>query len=97
MWVAQSHTGDYHDNMCSDMFMQWLENKLVPTFEQKYPGKKMVLVADNAPYHHKRVIGSLGSLTKGKLVDRMARHSVEWIDLLVTSEKRQELAEMEGE
>ena len=34
LWVTQSHTGDYHDNMNSDMFMQWLETKLVPIFEK---------------------------------------------------------------
>ena len=26
LWVAQSHTGDYHDNMNSEMFMKWLED-----------------------------------------------------------------------
>ena len=35
-----THTGDYHDNMCSDMFMKWVEEKLVPTFDKKYPGEK---------------------------------------------------------
>ena len=61
LWVAQSHTGDYHDNMNSDMFMKWVQEKLCPVFERKYPGKKMILITDNAPYHHKRVIGSLSS------------------------------------
>ena len=61
LWIASSNKGDYHDNMNSTMFMEFIEKKLVPCFEQKYPKKKMVLVADNAPYHHKRKIGSLGS------------------------------------
>ena len=63
LWLAQSHTGDYHDNMNSDMFMQWIETRLLPVFEKTYPGKVMVLVANNAPYHHKRRIGSLASLS----------------------------------
>ena len=25
---------------------------LIPTFKAKYPGKKMILILDNAPYHH---------------------------------------------
>ena len=62
LWVAQSSSGDYHDNMNSEMFMQWVQDKLIPTFEKAYPGKKMILVADNAPYHHKRVIGSLAKI-----------------------------------
>jgi hypothetical protein len=90
LWIAQSHTGDYHDNMNSEMFMQWVEDKLVPVFERKYPGKKMVLLADNVPYHHKRVIGSPASLSKKKIVEMMVEHEVETIDLPI-NEKRMEL------
>ena len=46
--------GDYHSNMNGDNFMEWVTRRLVPTFEALYPGKKMVLVLDNAPYHHVR-------------------------------------------
>jgi hypothetical protein len=87
LWIAQSSHGDYHDNMNSEMFMQWVESKLIPTFEKAYPGKKMVLVADNAPYHHKRVIGSLASLTKKKLIEMMVKHDVEYIDLPLTDSR----------
>ena len=96
LWIAQSHTGDYHDNMNSDMFMLWVKEKLVPVFEQQYPGKTMVLVANNAPYHHKRVIGSLASVSKNKIVDMMLEHSVEYIDLPLT-DKRMELVGNEVE
>ena len=65
LWVVQSHSDDYHDNI------KWVRKKLVPCFKRKYPGKQMVLVADNVPYHHKRKIGSLASLSKAKLVDLM--------------------------
>jgi hypothetical protein len=44
----------------------------------------MVLVADNAPYHHKREIGSLASLTKSKLIDMMEEHEVDFIDIPAT-------------
>jgi hypothetical protein len=64
LWLAASKTGDYHDNMNNEMFMMWVENSLVPTFEKVYPNKIMILVADNAPYHHKREIGSLQATSK---------------------------------
>jgi hypothetical protein len=64
LWLVMSKTGDYHDNMNSEMFMMWVENSLVPTFEKVYPNKIMILVADNAPYHHKREIGSLQATSK---------------------------------
>ena len=81
LWVAQSHTGDYHDNMNSDMFMLWVQQKLVPVFERRNPGKRMILVADNAPYHHKRQIGSLATITKKDMVALMKEHNVKYIDL----------------
>ena len=61
LWVSHSHTGDYHNNMTLEMFMLWIKNKLCPCFAQKYPGKKMILITDNAPYHHAREITSLAS------------------------------------
>ena len=91
LWIAQSHSGDYHDNMNSDMFMKWVEERLVPTFQRKYPGKKMILVADNAPYHHKRDIGSLGSLSKKQMLELMRKHNVEWLDLPLTTDERLDL------
>jgi hypothetical protein len=67
LWLATSNSGDYHANMDSDNFMKWASNWLLPTFKKLYPGKKMVLICDNAPYHHKRDIGSMNSKTKNSL------------------------------
>jgi hypothetical protein len=39
LWVAQSFSADYHNNMKSEMLMQWVQEKLVPTFEREYPEK----------------------------------------------------------
>ena len=55
----------------------------------------MLLVADNAPYHHKRNIGSLASLSKKQLVELIAKHKVEYVDLPITSDSRLELANLE--
>ena len=37
IWPADTHTGDYHDNMRSDIFLKWVDERLIPTFKQKYP------------------------------------------------------------
>eukprot|EP01029_Cantina_marsupialis_P019581 TRINITY_DN4549_c0_g3_i2.p1 TRINITY_DN4549_c0_g3~~TRINITY_DN4549_c0_g3_i2.p1 ORF type:complete len:315 (-),score=88.54 TRINITY_DN4549_c0_g3_i2:209-1153(-) len=51
-YPAYSNSADYHDNMDGDMFMLWVENRLIPAFEAKYGyDMKMVLILDNAPYH----------------------------------------------
>jgi transposase len=40
--------------MTGAKFVAWLRNRLLPTFAQMYPGKKMYLVLDNASYHKPR-------------------------------------------
>jgi hypothetical protein len=54
IYVAEKGDGDYHANMNGSIYMQWLHNRLIPTFKKLYPRKKMVLVLDNASYHHVR-------------------------------------------
>ena len=54
---AKASTGrrDYHDTMDGEMFELWLKNRLIPTFKAKYGREmKLILVLDNAPYHHVR-------------------------------------------
>ena len=43
MWKATSSSGDYHDNMNSEMFMKWTSEKLVPTFEKLTRTKRWFL------------------------------------------------------
>ena len=52
IFAAKSACGDYHDQFNGEMFQMWLEYRLKPAFEALFPGKKMILVLDNAPYHH---------------------------------------------
>ena len=82
LWPADTHTGDYHDNMNSNLFLQWVEERLIPSFKAIYPGHKMCLVLDNAPYHHLRPVGSLQSVSKKELLNMMEDDGVETIELL---------------
>jgi hypothetical protein len=45
---------DYHNTMTGAKFVAWLRNRLLPTFAELHPGKKMFLVLDNAGYHKRR-------------------------------------------
>ena len=40
--------------MTGAKFVAWLRNRLLPTFNRLFPGKKMILVLDNASYHKHR-------------------------------------------
>ena len=81
LWKSDTNTGDYHNNMNSEMFMHWVINKLVPTFEEENEGKKMILILDNAAYHHKREIGSLSSKTKSELKTECDKYKIKHIDI----------------
>jgi hypothetical protein len=54
VYEAEKGGGDYHDNMNGSIYVQWLTERLLPVFAERYPGQKMVLVLDNASYHHAR-------------------------------------------
>lgn len=43
--------GDYHNCFTSNLFGQWVKERLFPVFKAKYPGKKMVLIMDNCSSH----------------------------------------------
>jgi transposase len=45
---------DYHNTITGAKFVAWLRNRLLPTFAELHPGKKMALVLDNASYHKPR-------------------------------------------
>ena len=52
IFQSKKALGDYHENMNDTMFLKWLRNRLIPTFKALYGRKKLILVLDNAPYHH---------------------------------------------
>ena len=68
-WVfkADARPKDYHKNMDAHMFDRWVDKQLIPAFEHCYPGKKMILVLDNAPYHWAMDCGfNINTLNKAK-------------------------------
>ena len=54
VFVGPVRKGDYHKNFDGKKFMRWVTERLIPAFKEKYENKKMILVLDNAPYHHIR-------------------------------------------
>jgi transposase len=48
---------DYHKSVNADVFMSWVEHRLIPAYKSLYGNKPMALVLDNAPYHHARPAG----------------------------------------
>ena len=52
LFAAKAETDDYHKNMYGDKFEHWVRYRLLPTWYKLHPDKSMVLVLDNAKYHH---------------------------------------------
>ena len=69
---------DYHDTINGDKFIGWIQQRLIPTFQRVYPGKKMYLVLDNAKYHHHRGPDwfSPSGKKKGQLADFLRQRQV---------------------
>lgn len=49
--AASFDESDYHNSIDGEAFTLWMKNRVMPAFQQLYPGKKMILVMDNAGYH----------------------------------------------
>lgn len=60
---------DYHKNMDADVFMKWLEKRLLPAYRAKHGEKKIILILDNAPYHHGMADDSNSPLKASKTVN----------------------------
>lgn len=84
LWMANSHTGDYHDNMNGEMFNKWLQEKCCPAFKKKCPGKKFVPVLDNTSHHHVGHMGPLNGTLKKKLIQLCHEHHVTCFGLPLT-------------
>lgn len=74
--------------MNSDNFMHWMEHKCWPAFQKQHPGKKMVVVMDNAAHHHKREMGSFTGASKKKLIEICKKHWLTHLDLPLTAERQ---------
>ena len=48
----------------------------------------MVLITDNATYHHAREIRTLGNLLKKSYVQLMFEHEVDYVDLPLCTDER---------
>ena len=68
----------YHGNIDGAMFLTWLNNRLIPAFLAKFPGRKMILVMDNASYHNSHEDGwvSAGNMRKEQLVAAFRQYSI---------------------
>jgi hypothetical protein len=73
---------DYHNTMNGPKFIAWVRNRLLPTFKEMCPDKKMFVVLDNASYHKPRDeswVSSSKSMNKHELAHQLIDLGVEQI------------------
>ena len=83
IYEAKKDDGDYHDNMNGSIYIRWMSNRLVPALNKRYRGKKMVLVLDNASYHHHRGAGwiHVHRMNKAQLAAKLVRLGVSSVEV----------------
>ena len=70
-----STPADYHDTITGEKFIAWIQNRLLPTFKALFHTKRkkprMILVLDNAKYHHHRGLEwyTPSKMNRGQLAD----------------------------
>jgi hypothetical protein len=72
----------YHHNVNSDLYVKWLANRCIPAFKAKFPGRKMILVIDNASYHDAHVDDwkAVCSLNKKELIAMYDKFGIDEFD-----------------
>jgi hypothetical protein len=53
---TESAKETYHGNINSILWLKWLNQRLIPAFKARYPGKQMILIMDGASYHMPRTV-----------------------------------------
>ena len=79
LFKAQKATGDYHTQMNSNAFLDWLENQLFPALKSR--NIKAILVLDNASYHCVPAEGSINvdSFTsKEQILEYFHKYGIEY-------------------
>jgi transposase len=81
---------DYHDTVNSERFIAYFENRLTRAFKAKFPGKRMILLMDNAGYHHARGADWMtpADMSRGQLADALRQVDVKQISGLVRGKQR---------
>jgi transposase len=68
--------------MDDDFFIHWILHRFIPAFDTKFPGKKCILVLDNAIYHHAKdeEFIKLGG-TKKEIIEGLRKLNVDSIEV----------------
>ncbi len=84
VFEANVHEEDYHRSMNGKLFMLWLNNRLIPSFKRKYGDKKMILILDNASFHHHRGDDfiSVSGKRKDELIEILSKLGVDHVDVM---------------
>lgn len=72
---------DYHTTIDGSKWIAWLNNRLIPTFKARYGDKKMILILDNAKYHHARPANWItpSAMKKADCISFLDHHGIDSI------------------
>ncbi len=76
--AASFDESDYHNTIDGEAFTLWMKNRVLSAFQTLYPGKKMIVVMDNAAYHRPRDFDWIApcSMNKTQCVSFFEQHGI---------------------
>lgn len=82
LFSSKSATSDYHGEMNSDLFKNWIETQLIPNLEEP-----SIILMDNAPYHSVlREKSPNQSWSKGSIITWLNNNKIPYDNLMNKSE-----------
>lgn len=82
MWKAGKKGGDYHDQMNSDNYLKWLQEKLIPNLPPQ-----SVVVMDNAAYHNVEINKApTSSSKKQEIINWLQKNNVPFSETMLKPE-----------
>jgi hypothetical protein len=95
-WAGEGEEDeDYHKSFTGALWLQWVENRLLPAFALHHPGQKMILVLDNASYHRIRppLAVTPSQMTRVQCISYLEHHRQPMVDRASLADLRQQVAD----
>jgi transposase len=99
-WVGEGEEDeDYHKSFTGVLWLQWVENRLLPAFAHHRRGKKMILVLDNASYHRIKPPEAVtpSRMTRVECISYLEHHQQPVPDRATVADLRQQVAEHQAQ
>lgn len=76
IFACKKSTGDYHTQMNWKLYSEYFIHRIIPAFNNLYPGKTMIFYIDQAPYHMKTSGFPQSNANKSDILEYYDQHEI---------------------